>query len=74
VYLRGTGEGFSANAGGRMLGTVASYVVTHLAVAMPGVLPQTKLTYASATIGGCLYLAALVLTFFLPEPKAKLED
>jgi hypothetical protein len=35
VHLRGTGEGFAANVGGRMLGTSAAYVTTHLAVVMP---------------------------------------
>ena len=31
VHLRGTGEGFAANVGGRMLGTSAALVTTHLA-------------------------------------------
>ena len=74
VYLRGTGEGFAANVGGRMVGTFASYIVTHLAVSMPGTLPQSKLTYASATVGVLIYAVALGLSFFLPEPPAKLED
>ena len=74
VYLRGTGEGFAANVGGRMVGTFAAYIVTHLAALMPGALPQTKLTYAAAMIGMLIYGLALVLSFFLPEPPAKLED
>ncbi len=35
VHLRGTGEGFAANVGGRMLGTSAAYVTTHLQASMP---------------------------------------
>jgi hypothetical protein len=41
---------------------------------MPGNIPQTKLTYASAAIGLAIYAFALGLSFFLPEPPAKLED
>ena len=74
VYLRGTGEGFASNVGGRMVGTSAAYLVTHLAAAMPGAMPSTKLAYASAAIGACVYALALVLTRWLPEPPAKLED
>src|SRR5262249_47789472 len=74
VYLRGTGEGFAANAGGRMLGTFTSFIVTHLAAMMPGSLPQIKLAVAGATVGGCLYLVALGLSMFLPEPAERIED
>src|ERR1700730_9057995 len=48
VHLRGTGEGFAANVGGRMLGTSASYLTTHLAAATPGLSHGTKLAYAAA--------------------------
>src|SRR5437763_6907153 len=36
TYLRGTGESFAANIGGRMLGTSAALVTTQLANVMPG--------------------------------------
>lgn len=74
VHLRGTGEGFAANVGGRMLGTSAAYLTTHLAGLMPGLLPGTKLTYAAAVVGFSVYALALTLTFWLPEPPAKLPD
>lgn len=74
VYLRGTGEGFAANVGGRMLGTFASFLTNHLAAIMPGALPATKLTYAATIVGIGVYLLALILTNFLPEPPAKLPD
>lgn len=74
LHLRGTGEGFSANVGGRMVGTSASFVTTHLAAVMPAALPGAQLAYAAAVVGVGVYLLALVLTFWLPEPSAKLPD
>jgi hypothetical protein len=74
VHLRGTGEGFAANVGGRMLGTSAAYVTTHLQGSMPGGAPAAKLAYAAAAVALGIYLLGNVLTFFLPEPPARLED
>ncbi len=74
LHLRGTGEGFAANVGGRMLGTSASFVTTHLAAVMPAALPGAQLAYAAAVVGVCVYLLALLLTFWLPEPPEKLPD
>ena len=74
VHLRGTGEGFAANVGGRMLGTSAAFLTTHLAGVMPGVRPGTKLAYAAAAVGFSVYALALALTCGLPEPPAKLPD
>lgn len=71
VHLRGTGEGFAANVGGRMLGTSASYITTHLAAVMPGAAPPNKLAYAAAVVGTCIFALAVTLTFFLPEPPDK---
>ena len=36
THLRGTGESFAANVGGRMIGTSAAFVTTTLATSMPG--------------------------------------
>jgi sugar phosphate permease len=74
LHLRGTGEGFAANVGGRMLGTSASFVTTHLAGFMPAALPGAQLAYAAAVVGVGVYLVALVLTFWLPEPPEQLPD
>jgi MFS family permease len=74
VHLRGTGEGFAANVGGRMLGTSAAFLTTHLAALMPGLRPGTKLAYAAAAVGFSVYALALVLTCWLPEPPSKLPD
>jgi MFS family permease len=74
VHLRGTGEGFAANVGGRMLGTSAAYVTTHLQALMPGTIPAAKLAYAAAAVALGIYLLGNILTFFLPEPPASLPE
>ncbi|PYT15359.1 MAG: MFS transporter [Acidobacteria bacterium] len=74
TYLRGTGEGFAANVGGRMLGTSAAYVTTHLASLMPGFTPFTKLAYAAAAVGLFVYALGFALSFWLPEPGEKLPE
>jgi MFS family permease len=73
LHLRGTGEGFSANVGGRMLGTSAAYVTTHLAGAMWGATPSVKLAYAASAVALFVYALAVGLTFLLPEPPKVLE-
>ncbi len=74
VHLRGTGEGFAANVGGRMLGTSAAVVTTHLAALMPGVSPAARLTHAATVVGIGVYTLAIALTFLLPEPPAELPE
>src|SRR5258706_2837274 len=74
VHLRGTGEGFAANVGGRMLGTSAAYVTTHLQASMPGTGNSMKLAYAAAAVALFVYLLVDLLSFFLPEPPDTLAD
>ena len=69
TYLRGTGESFAANVGGRMIGTCAALVTTQLVGAMPGGTPPTKLAYASALVGTAVYIVGFATSFWLPEPK-----
>lgn len=70
VHLRGTGEGFAANIGGRMLGTSAAWITTTLATAMPlGATPPEKLAYAAGFVGLAAYVIGFVSSFWLPEPK-----
>ncbi len=73
VYLRGTGEGFAANVGGRMLGAGATFIVTHLAGVMPGANPGIQLAYAACAMGMVVYSTALLATWWMPEPAANLE-
>ena len=69
THLRGTGESFAANVGGRMVGTSAALLTTQLANVMPGASGPTKLAYASALVGTLAYVLGLVASFWLPEPK-----
>jgi MFS family permease len=68
TYLRGTGEGFAANVGGRMIGTSAALLTTTLANVMPGAGPAAKLASAAALVGTLCYVIGLVASFWLPEP------
>jgi hypothetical protein len=69
THLRGTGEGFAANIGGRMLGTGFAFVTTQLTNVMPGATPQTRLAYAAALVGFSVYLVGYLVSWLLPEPK-----
>ena len=69
TYLRGTGESFAANVGGRMIGTCAALLTTQLVNVMPGSGPSAKLAYASAIVGAAAYLLGLIGSFWLPEPS-----
>jgi len=69
TYLRGTGESFAANVGGRMIGTFAALLTTQLVNVMPGGSPPTKLAYAAAIVGTGAYVLGLVASFWLPEPS-----
>jgi len=69
TYLRGTGESFAANVGGRMIGTCAALLTTQLANVMPGASAPTKLAYASAIVGTAAYVLGLLSGFWLPEPQ-----
>jgi MFS family permease len=79
VYLRGTGEGFAANVGGRMFGTVFNPLTT--AVLTPVVLQYvsgiprtTALSYAAGIIGLLVFGVGLILSAFLPEPRPETDE
>jgi MFS family permease len=73
VYLRGTGESFAANVGGRMFGTTGQLAATQLGVLfltiMPSLARTTAIAYAAAVVGFGVYAIGTLLTFWLPEPK-----
>ncbi len=70
IHLRGTGESFAANIGGRMIGTSFALVTTTLAGTslIPGSAGPVKLAYTAALVGLFVYVAGFVCSFFLPEP------
>jgi len=71
VHLRGTGESFAANIGGRMLGTSFAWVTSTIAVQsfVPGGTPQAKLAYTAAGVAFLVYAVGLIASRWLPEPK-----
>jgi hypothetical protein len=69
TYLRGTGESFAANIGGRMIGTSAALVTTQLVTRMPGASAPIRLAYAAAIVGTAAYIIGTAASFWLPEPK-----
>jgi hypothetical protein len=69
THLRGTGESFAANVGGRMIGTCAALVTTQLVPLMPGGSGPAQLAYAAAIVGTTAYVIGVATSFFLPEPK-----
>jgi hypothetical protein len=68
TYLRGTGESFAANIGGRMIGTYGALAATSLVSEMPGGAVPIKLAYAATLVGTGAYIIGFLASFWLPEP------
>jgi hypothetical protein len=75
VHLRGTGESFAANIGGRMIGTSFAYVTQSIALLpdVPGETPAARMAFVAMGIATALYAINLVMSFFLPEPKGDID-
>jgi MFS family permease len=73
VHLRGTGESFAANIGGRMIGTSFAWLASVMSAYMPGESGPAgdpiRMAAAAAVIGTSVYVLNLILSFFLPEPQ-----
>ena len=69
TYLRGTGESFAANIGGRMLGTSAALLVTTIVRFMPGGTEARQLAYAAGIVGFLAFAIGFIASFWLPEPS-----
>jgi predicted MFS family arabinose efflux permease len=69
TYLRGTGESFAANVGGRMIGTFGAMLTTSLVASMPGASVPLKLAFAAALVGTAACVIGFVASFSLPEPE-----
>jgi MFS family permease len=70
LHLRGTGESFAANIGGRMLGTMAAWVTANLALLMP----EKSVALAAAAVALFVYALGSILSFWLPEPQEEMSS
>ncbi|HET9368878.1 MAG TPA: MFS transporter [Vicinamibacterales bacterium] len=68
THLRGTGEGFAANIGGRMFGTSCAYITTALVLPLMSGPPPLALAKASAIVGTTVYAIGFLMSFLLVEP------
>ena len=71
THLRGTGESFAANIGGRVLGTAAAWLTLTFSAATPP--DPVRIALAGAAVAGAYALVGVILTHWLPEPDATLE-
>ena len=71
TYLRGTGESFAANVGGRMIGTCAALRHDAARAVDAGRPVPMQLAYAAAIVGTAAYVIGVVASFWLPEPTQK---
>lgn len=67
LHLRGTGESFAANIGGRVLGTAAAWITLSLSDGMPP--SPARIAVAAAVVAGAYALIGAILTHWLPEPR-----
>lgn len=71
LHLRGTGESFAANIGGRVLGTAAAWITLTLAASdKPN---PARIAIVGACVAGAYALIGTILTHWLPEPKHDAE-
>jgi MFS family permease len=81
MHLRGTGESFAANIGGRMIGTFFALVTSTIATRLPipADLPKpqavlmgaTHFAFTAAGVALFVYLVGSIACFFLPEPTTQ---
>jgi MFS family permease len=73
LHLRGTGESFAANIGGRLVGTSFAWVTATLAITPDRAYAPTKIALIAAAIGFLVYLVGFIASFWLPEPGEMAE-
>jgi hypothetical protein len=77
IHLRGTGGSFATNVGGRMIGTSASMLTTSIVAPMlaggAAAMKPLHLAHAAGWVATGIAVLAVLLGYFLPEPKAEIE-
>lgn len=71
LHLRGTGESFAANIGGRVIGTAAAWITISLSESKPP--SPEKLAVMAAIVAGGYALIGTIAAHWLPEPKHEPE-
>jgi hypothetical protein len=66
VHLRGTGESFAANIGGRVIGTAAAFITITLSESKPP--DPAKIALMGCYVAGAYAVVGTILTQWLPEP------
>jgi hypothetical protein len=67
LHLRGTGESFAANIGGRVFGTAAAWLTITFSESSPP--NPAKIAVVGALVAGSYALIGVIATRWLPEPK-----
>jgi len=68
LHLRGTGESFAANIGGRVIGTAAAWFTLTFSESRPP--DPAKIAIVGAIVAGVYALVGVIATQWLPEPAA----
>lgn len=71
LHLRGTGESFAANIGGRLIGTSFAWLTATLAVTPDRAAAPAKMAMTAAAVGFGVYLVGFIASFWLPEPPVE---
>lgn len=71
LHLRGTGESFAANIGGRLIGTSFAWLTATLAVTSDRAAAPAKMAMTAAAVGFGVYLVGFIASFWLPEPPVE---
>ena len=71
LHLRGTGESFAANIGGRMIGTSFAWLTSTLAVTADRANAPARVALVAGCVGLGVYLVGFIASFWLPEPQAE---
>lgn len=70
THLRGTGESFAMNVGGRTIGVTAALMTTQLANVMPAQSAGARLAYAAGLVAALACGAGLLGSSWLQEPAS----
>ena len=73
VHLRGTGESFAANIGGRMIGTSAAAITALFASRLPYDSAPLNSSSAAAIVGTVIGFVGIAVSFLLPEPRPDVD-